>query len=327
VPLGLLAIALIFFILRRYLKHKALSTASAIVYFPPDPINPFATQVFLRAELDTIPNTIAELDGNSVPKELDGAESAVTNPKRPVSVVSELEGSPGKPSVPTNRTSLSTTINEARWSDVSSLAPPFAHRATVARPSIAESLQSTTQQHHGPVEKTLIAPRPHASHRLSRPTSGLQHAIQLSEEDTSLTPESGTVGINEQVSDNAQKVHEDKQANEARETHKGEPSLNLEETNESDGDAVAAVAQNSEKSEEDETAHHGESSHENSTVAQASGEMHAVEKSYEGTIGSENEDPPRGATKGQAGDKADEGESAHQGPEAHEVDAKTQSEQ
>jgi hypothetical protein len=250
VPLGLLAIALIFFILRRYLKHKALSTASAIVYFPPDPINPFATQVFLRAELDTVPNTIAELDGNSVPKELDGSESAVANPKRPVSVVSELEGSPGKPSVPTNRTSLSTTLNEARWSDVSSLAPPFAHRATAARPSIAESLQSATEQHHGPVLEALIAPRPHALHRLSRPTSGLQHAIQLSEEDTSLTPKSNTADVDEFISDN-------------------------------------------------------------STVAQAGEDIQAGENSYEGASGNEDEDSPRGATEGQAGEKVGEGEAAH----------------
>jgi hypothetical protein len=41
IPMGFIAIALLLYILRGYLKHRVSCTGT--VYFPPDPINPFAT--------------------------------------------------------------------------------------------------------------------------------------------------------------------------------------------------------------------------------------------------------------------------------------------
>jgi hypothetical protein len=309
IPMGFIAITLLLYILRRYLIHRASCTGT--VYFPPDPINPFATQVFDKAELDTFPNAIAELDGNSVPKELDGFESAATDQRRPISMLSELEGSPGEPSEPTNRTSLSTTLNETRWSNVPSLAPPPAYRAAGTRASIVDSLQSRNPQHPGSGQEVFLTPpRPHASHRLSRPTSGLLPEIELPEGETSLTPKSsGIFSANELGGDNAQTAHEGGQAKEVHKTHEGEPSPNPEIAH---GNSAAAQA---------------------SEEAQAGEEVQAGEMAQESETGNESEDAHTSGTKAQKaedmqeGEEAREGESTHNGNETPGVDAKAQSEE
>jgi hypothetical protein len=84
-PLGLSAVALISYIVHRHIKLRALN-ASTNVHFPPDPIDPFASRVIAKAELDTQPNAFAELYAHNVPSELEGSSSRV-------SVLSELGGS------------------------------------------------------------------------------------------------------------------------------------------------------------------------------------------------------------------------------------------
>jgi hypothetical protein len=304
--MGLIGAPILLYLLHRYLKYRASCTAT--VYYPPDPINPFANSVFPKAELDTCPNAIAELDGKSIPKELDGFGSAAVDQRHRSSIVSELEGSEVGPSDPSKRISLATTANETRWSDVSSLAPPPAHRAVAARPSIAESLQNgTQQQHHGWVQETLFAPRSHAPHRLSRPTSGLQYAMQVSEGDISLTPMSSNVGCNQQASDKAQTVAQDgTAANDVRETHEGELSPNPEEARKS-----GAAAQANEE-------------------APAGEEVQAGEVAQESKTGNESEDAHTSGTKAQKvedmqeGEEAREGESTHNGNETPGIDAKAQ---
>jgi hypothetical protein len=76
VPLGLLGIAILSFILRRHLKNKALNTATKTVYFPPDPIDPFATRIYPKIELDAT-NAIYELDDTTAPSELDVSVSVL----------------------------------------------------------------------------------------------------------------------------------------------------------------------------------------------------------------------------------------------------------
>jgi hypothetical protein len=221
---------------------------------------------------------------------------------------SELEGSPGKPSEPTNRTSLSTTLNETRWSNVSSLAPPPAYRAAGTKASIVDSLQSRNPQRPGSGQEVfLMPPRPHASHRLSRPTSGLLPEIELPEGETSLTPKSsGIFSANELGGDNAQTAHEGGQAKGAHETHEGEPSPNPEIARKS-----GAAAQASEE-------------------AQAGEEVQAGEVAQESKTGNESEDAHTSGTKAQKvedmqeGEEAREGESTHNGNETPGTDAKAQ---
>ena len=91
VPIGLIAIVLLLYILRRY--RRCRNSCIATVYFPPDPIDPFADRIIPKIELDAT-NAIHELDGTTAPSELGDSTTAVADPKRPSSIVSELEGSP-----------------------------------------------------------------------------------------------------------------------------------------------------------------------------------------------------------------------------------------
>jgi hypothetical protein len=87
-PLGLSAIAFISYIVHRHIKRKATNTISN-VHFPPDPINPFASRIIAKAELDTQPNAIAELYAHNAPSEIEGSSSHIAD-------LSELEGCPGE---------------------------------------------------------------------------------------------------------------------------------------------------------------------------------------------------------------------------------------
>lgn len=215
VPIGLVGIALLLYVLRRYLKYRESCTAT--VYFPPDPIDPFATRIFPKIELDALPNAIHELDGITAPSELENSKSAVTDPKRPLSIVSELEGSPVILPGPTSRASVATALNENRWSNVSSLAPPPAHQSSRAILSIV------SQQHHGSGQDVFLTPpRPHGSHRLFRLTSGLLPEIEVADDETHSTPKSSTTTANKQGNSYIHESNESEQAVADRGTHESE---------------------------------------------------------------------------------------------------------
>lgn len=132
VPLGLIAVAFVSYILHRHLKLKAVN-ANTSVHFPPDPIDPFATRIIAKAELDTQPNAIAELYAHHAPSELEGSSSRI-------SLLSELEGSPSNAS---NRVSARQRRPETRCSTISSLAPTSYHSppSTLSgRPGVAPML-------------------------------------------------------------------------------------------------------------------------------------------------------------------------------------------
>jgi len=224
VPLGLIAVAFVSYIVHRHLKLRAVN-ANTSAHFPPDPIDPFATRIIARAELDTQPNAIAELDGNNKPSEVDGSEPA--NARRSPSALSELEGSQVVPSDPSNRVSVSTTANEARFSNSSSLVPPSTHRVITARASVAASLQSVGQE-------SLLPPRPHVSHRLSRPTSGHIHAVGVADGAPFLTRKFSIASLNEKSSSSVQQAHESKQAELVNEKHGDEQDTNSEKAHRSD---------------------------------------------------------------------------------------------
>lgn len=257
IPIGLVGIALLLYVLRRYLKYRESCTAT--VYFPPDPIDPFATRIFPKIELDAVPNAIHELDGTTAPSELENSKSAVTDPERPPSIVSELEGSPVIPPGPTSRASVATALNENRWSNVSSLAPPPAHQPSRAILSIV------SQQHHGSGQDVFLTPpRPHASHRLSRPTSGLLPEIGVADDETHSTPKSSTITTNKQGNSGIHESNEGEQAAADRGTHEGEQA------------AISQTARTSgERPLEREAADEDEVSRKSGTKVQSGEVMHA----------------------------------------------------
>ncbi|GAB7331442.1 hypothetical protein MBLNU13_g02857t2 [Cladosporium sp. NU13] len=221
VPKGLVSITLLLYVLRRYLKYRGSCTAT--VSFPPDPIDPFATRISPKIELDALPNAIHELDGTTAPSELENSASAVTDPRRPPSIISELECSPGISSDPGNRASVATTLNDNRWSNAFSLAPSAAHQSSRARPSIAKTLSIVGQQHHGSGQDFFLTPpRPHASHRLSRPTSGLLPQIEVPGDEFPSTTKTGPTTASKQEISDMQELHDGEQAVVAQATHEDE---------------------------------------------------------------------------------------------------------
>jgi hypothetical protein len=119
------------------------------VYFPPDPVDPSATRVFPKAELEATPAVTADVQDG--PFELEGSTIVPMDSSHRVSQLSELEGS----SRFSNRVSAMTTINGNRWSAVSSLSPsplpspPAKAAATAGVVPGAADLQIITQQHYG----------------------------------------------------------------------------------------------------------------------------------------------------------------------------------
>jgi hypothetical protein len=318
VPIGLIGIALLLYILRRYLRYRQSCTTT--VYLPPDLIDPFATRIIPKIELDTT-NAIHELDGTTAPSELEHSTSAVVDPKRPSSIVSELEGSPVTPSGPADRVSVATTPNQNRWSNTSSLAPPQGNR-TVARPSIAETLSIVSQQHHGSGQDVFLTPpRPHASHRLSRPTSGLLPEIEGSEDEIPSTPKSSTLAETKKESDDIQKQHEGEKAIAVQETHDGEqvPVSETASTN-------AEAAQAGESLHERETTDEDKASRKSDTEAQAGEVMQDAEIISEVETDNEGEGPQEDCAKEQAGgDSMQAGEKPEKSETAYTIDTQTQS--
>jgi hypothetical protein len=140
VPLGLIALALLLWILRRHQKNKARSTpfANQDVFFPPDP-----PQTQPKAELDSQQSTLSEKYQHDVPSELDGSPIMVHPPTSPDPVAQTASYDPRTYRV-SSLSSLEVAAADARWSDVSSMGPPSNRQSTGAG-----GLLAVSQQHYG----------------------------------------------------------------------------------------------------------------------------------------------------------------------------------
>jgi hypothetical protein len=140
VPLGLVALALLFWILRRHQKHKAHSTLSANpdVFFPPDP-----PQIQPKAELDSQQTTRSEKHQHDVPIELEGSPVLVHPVASPEPVAQTARYDPHAYRV-SSLSPLEAATDVSRWSDVSSMGPPSNRQSAGAAGSLAVS-----QQHYG----------------------------------------------------------------------------------------------------------------------------------------------------------------------------------
>jgi hypothetical protein len=140
VPLGLIALALLFWILRRHQKNKARSTpfANQDVFFPPDP-----PQTQPKAELDSQQSTHSEKYQHDVPSELDGSPTMVHPPNSPDPVAQTASYDPRTYRV-SSLSSLEVAAADARWSDVSSMGPPSNRQSAGAG-----GLLAVSQQHYG----------------------------------------------------------------------------------------------------------------------------------------------------------------------------------
>jgi hypothetical protein len=244
-------------------------------------------------------NAIHELDGTTAPSELENSTSAVADPKRPSSIVSELEGSPVTPSDPNKRASMATSLNQRRSSNASSLAPPRVNRKVAARPSNAEALSIVSQQHHGSGQDVFLTPpRPHASHRLSRPTSGLLPEIETSDDGIPSTPKLNTVAASEQGENAKEESHEGEQTiavqssspisatadtigeNAGQSANVGESSHEGETTSECEVSSKIRVdAQEAEEVQAGEIASGAEAAHSSDDLQQSDVELQADEES------------------------------------------------
>jgi hypothetical protein len=167
VPLGLIAIALLFWILRRHQKHKARTTSSANpdVFFPPDP-----PQNQPKAELDSQQTTNGEKYQHDVPSELEGSPVLVSPEVSP-----NLEAQTASFDPRTYRASRLTppeaVADLSRWSDVSSVGPPSNRQSAVG----AAGLLAVGQQHYGGGGQ----PQQQQQYQPYRPPSGLPAPAEL----------------------------------------------------------------------------------------------------------------------------------------------------
>lgn len=312
VPIGLVAITLLLCVLRRYLKYR--ESCIATVYFPTDPIDPSATIIFPKIELDALPNAIHELDGTTAPSEPGRSTSAVKDPRRPPSIFSELEGSPVISPDPNDRASEATTLKENRWSDVSSLAPPALHRSSRARSSIVETLSIVSQQHHGSLQDVFLTPpRPHASHRLSRPASGLLSNVEVPDDEAPSTPKPSTVAVSQKDSNDIQESHEGEQVSACG---TAQPGGQVKKAGE--------VVQSGESAQETETTDEGKVSRKSSTEVPTNEFTQVGGIASEAEAASESEDSQRGDMKLHTTEDIQEGEKQHEGTAPHEADTQRQ---
>jgi hypothetical protein len=140
VPLGLIALALLFWILRRHQNHKARSPpfANQDVFFPPDP-----PQTQPKAELDTQQPVHSEKYQQDVPSELDGSPVVVHPPNSPGPVAQIASYDPRTYRVSSLSSSEAAT-DLSRWSEVSSMGPPSNRQSAGAA-----GLLAISQQHYG----------------------------------------------------------------------------------------------------------------------------------------------------------------------------------
>ena len=173
IPIGLAAAALLFYLLRRrYLKknghstpdqnNEVLSTDDHYPVLPPKP------------ELATLPNTLVEL------------------PSHPTA--SELEISMRAASILSNSVSASvmTGADEARWSVVSSLAPPGVMTPPIGRgmAPMASGLQAVSEHQRDSSWNSLRSePRQHSLRETDN--SAFLSAIEVAESDNKLNARAG----------------------------------------------------------------------------------------------------------------------------------------
>lgn len=177
----------------------------------------------------------------------------------------------------------------------------------------------------------LTPPRPHASHRLSRPTSGLLPEIAVSDDNIPLTPKLSDISASRQGSNETGKIHEDEQAVAAQETQEGEQPP-ISETVHTNGEATqtgesaqagentqaGGSAQAGKTPHEGETANEDKASRKSDTEAQASEVMQdpgitsRVEADNEGGLQHENGMNAQAAQGMQAGEEPQKGETVHE---------------
>ena len=140
VRLPLIALGLLFWILRRHQKHKARNTPSANpdVFFPPDP-----PQTQPKAELDSQQTTYGEKYQHDVPGELEGPPVLVNPAASPEPVAQTASYDPRTYRV-SSLSPLEAATDVSRWSDISSMGPP-SNRASAG----AGGLLAVSQQHYG----------------------------------------------------------------------------------------------------------------------------------------------------------------------------------
>jgi hypothetical protein len=164
VPLGLIALGLLFWILRRHQKHKAHSTSSANqdVFFPPD-----SPQTQPKAELDTQQPIHSEKYQQDVPSELEGSPILVHPPTSPGPVAQTASYDPRTYRVSSLSPSEAAT-DLSRWSEVSSMGPPSNRQSAGAA-----GLLAVSQQHYGGGGQQQQQYQPY------RPPSGLPPPAEL----------------------------------------------------------------------------------------------------------------------------------------------------
>lgn len=140
VPLGLIALALLFWILRRHQKHKARSTPASNpdVFLPPDP-----PQTQPKAELDSQQSPYGEKYQHDVPSELEGSPVLVHPVASPEPVAQTARYDPRAYRV-SSLSPLEAATDVSRWSDVSSMGP-LSNRQFAG----ATGLLAVSQQHYG----------------------------------------------------------------------------------------------------------------------------------------------------------------------------------
>ena len=165
VPLGLIALGLLFWILRRHQKHKARNTPSANpdVFFPPDP-----PQTQPKAELDSQQTTYGEKYQHDVPSELEGSPVMVNPAASPEPVAQTASYDPRTYRV-SSLSPLEAATDGSRWSDISSIGP-LSNRASAG----AGGLLAVSQQHYGGGGQTQ-----QQQYQPYRPPSGLPAPAEL----------------------------------------------------------------------------------------------------------------------------------------------------
>lgn len=244
VPLGLIALGLLTYFLRRHRKREALycPAANTDVFLPPNVTYGADDKSFSKVELDTQPNALVELHSNNVPIELEGSPTAVPHPSDRISVMS--------------------TPRNNRHSSTSSLTP------------MATCLQAVSQQRYGSDQSSYLIPS--HPYRLSRHASGLLPTIEVSGTESLWPPKPSSVsssnqGTNALQSEQPQVGQGDEKV---RTVQKAEDSLETNEKKDktapaSDNAMASVEAQVDEKVDQGQEVHGSENAHDSPKLEHA----------------------------------------------------------
>jgi hypothetical protein len=206
-------------------------------------------------------------------------------------------------------------LNENRWSNVSSLAPPPAHQSSRAILSIV------SQQHHGSGQDVFLTPpSPNAWHRLSRPTSGLLPEIEVADDETHSTPKCSTITANREGNSGIHESNESGQAVADRGTHGGEQDA-ISETARTSGESARA----GERPHEREAADEDELSRKSGTKVHSGEVMHAGKITSEVEAAHKCEDVQQSDANERAAEDMQPGEGQNENTTPHEADPQAQS--